>query len=445
MLMKRDNIIKTNICEETHSKNTIASIILKLKPLLNKPIFIVENGKVKKDFFSNITNKNGCIILENGDIKGKSLLDQILTAKEDVTFLKNKKDVFELILNILNAFKIVHKETGKYPHFYLNGIFYDSNSKSVTFLPEDVSSLLHDYLPENLKNINGFCIKSTIKSFPDSESELIEYVAFLLYLIFNIISGKSDVKRYPIYDLRDIVPEINPELSKCLWKIMRREKKVSLEYFKNLIELSKNYKKTTKTPLLKRKKLIDFTFKTKIFLQHRWKFLIIITIIAGVFLYTIGDIIYKSTLSKITENLTPKQVIELYIEAIKNLDVETINQIFYRRAGKTVFKEVSTLFVIKRMTQAYGIKWLDSSQIKDLDLKHLPDNVRIYAINNVRIKEIDSSKKPLFTVEYTKIISSEDSIDIYHFKEWLSLIKIKNRWYIGKYTRKLLDHKEIKI
>ncbi len=460
-----ENLLITEICEEEYSKQTIANIIFKLKPAIEKPIITVKDGKIYESKFSSITNSAGCIALEGGNISGVSLFNYFLEYKNSGLDSKKSEELLELLIEVSSAVQLVKREKNYFPKLYLNSVFIDRKTNSVSFIPVEIASTLHDYIKGEARIINGFCVDNLLAPESVSEDETVKSLVILLYLGYLLSYKKTEstfkkktveIKAKPVYYLKTLNPGAPKNLADYLWRILKKGQKSTIEQLISILQMaisaSKEYKykedlKREKIPFLRGKKWVDFSFNLKNTIYHRWKFLIIVSIIAGFFIYIVGDIIYRSTLSKITEGMSPEEVVQLYVKALKDLDVETINDIFYKRTGKQVFKEVSSLFVIKRMTQIYGFRWITSNQLKNMDIKNLkkiPKNANIYAILNVKVEKVSDKTQPVFRLTYKKILSNEDNIDIYEYSENLTLIKIKGRWYIGKFKRRLLKHEEIK-
>ena len=438
-----ENLLETGICEKTHSKQTIISIILKLKASIDEPITVIKrDGKLEESYFTDVYNESGCIFLYGSKLYGKSLLYYIENIDPSNSVSEKIEDFSKLVINIIDSLKVYIQSKKSYPLLRLSSIFYDKETGNVTILPEKLSKILNSYLPHDKQTLSNFCIPDPLKESIDTEQELAKSIIYLIYLFFLKISGNK-IQRSIVYDVRTLIKGVPNSLAKTIWDVLKRKEDITLSKIRELLEKNKLLQliENQHIPIFKRKGFINFTYKLSYTIFYKWKLIIVIAVIAGIFLYTISDVIYKSKLSNITEGKTPYEVVKLYIKSINDLDIEALNSLLYKRAGKDIIKEVSSVYVVKRMTEVYGLRWLRPDEV---DLRNLPENVKVYGIENVKIIKTSDDKEPTFLIFYKKIFGEKGNLDIYNYQEQIKLKKVKNRWFIFNVTRKLLNHKEIK-
>ena len=301
---------------------------------------------------------------------------------------------------------------------FLSSIFYDKETKTFTILPDKLSKILSGYMPHNEQNINSFCIVNLLKDSIENENELAKSIIYFIYLYFLKASNKK-IQRSIIYDIRTFIKGIPDDIAKKIWRVLKGKENINLFDIK---ELLKNYKslelsKSQHIPILRNESFINFIHKLSYMLLYKWKLILVIAVIAGIFLYTLADLIYKNRLSDITKDKTDYEVVELYIKSLKELDIEALDSLLYKRAGKDIIKEVSSIFVVKKMTEIYGLEWLNPTES---NLKNLSENEKVYGIKDVKINEISNHTEPEFLVSYTKIFGEKGSVGIYLYQEKLN-------------------------
>ena len=79
-----------------------------------------------------------------------------------------------------------------------------------------------------------------------------------------------------------------------------------------------------------------------------------------------------------------------------------------------------------------------------MNLNELPEDVKVYGVENVKIKKISDNESPVFLLSYIKVFGEKGNLDIYNYQEELKLKKIKDRWFIYNISRKIINHKEVK-
>ena len=435
-------IFDTGICEKRHSKQTLVSIMTKLRASIDNPIITIRGNELKETFFKDVFNEGGCILLSGAEISGESLLSYIKKIGSSNLSSDSISHFFSLVINLIDAITVYIKNRKSYPSLLLSSIYYDEKENKFTILPGDMAKILGSYLPHEIQTLNGFCIPDILKQDIGSEEELAKSVIYLIYLFF-LKASDSKIQRSIIYDIRTLVKGIPASIADMVWEVLKGKETITLQKIKEILELNVPFelKETQKVPILRRKGFINFIYRFSYTIIYKWKLILIIAVVAGIFLYTLSDLIYKSRLSDITKGKKPEEVVEMYIKSINELDVETLNSLLYKRAGRDIIKEISSIYVVKRMTEIYGLRWQNPTEV---NLNELPEDVKVYGVENVKIKKVSDNESPVFLLSYTKVFSEKGDLDIYNYQEELKLKKIKDRWFIYNISRKIINHKEVK-
>jgi hypothetical protein len=186
-------------------------------------------------------------------------------------------------------------------------------------------------------------------------------------------------------------------------------------------------------PLLKRPTVIRFRSGLLSFASRRWKLLALVVILIGVGAYLLSDILSSRNRADYTAGLSPRQVVELYYRAVHDLDLEIIDAVFYRRSGRRIRDELSTVYVMLRMETAFGKVLV---QPEDIEVQgYQPERHSVFGIADLDLQQTRNGVGPVFHARYRRIISSGEELRVYHMEETIYLEYIDNRWYITESSR----------
>ncbi len=436
-------LFSTGICESSFSKRTLVNALTLLQDAVKKEGYTVSGETVTPYSFDEVTNLKGCVYIRGRKVGGKTLYDLYREFRPDTSFYGTYRDILKIIQAILNAAVAVQRHTGSYPPLLLNSIYYDDASGSITFLPFSVIDSINRLHGGQLQTILNTCCAdggaNTSHSISSSQENIHEKTfnwgaACLIYFFFT--SGEPIQDTY--IHLQNIIPDIPRPLADTVWYILRRKTNESLK--KPIDESIESIPKTDeryRIPLFKRKRTTFLLHKMGNFLTHRWKLIVICMICAGIGFYLISDLISGSKRPDITAGLTPREVVELYYSATEDLNLDVIDSLFYKKAGKKIKNELSTLYVMLRMEQAYGEKLVKPDE--NLNSSEVPQGYKVFGIKDLKIESKGSLDNPVFFATYTRVLSSEGTMYESSIEETIYLQKINERWYITKSVRTIVS------
>ncbi len=416
----------TGICEDASSKRTIISVINYLKKHLSEKIHVVAKNNIATYNFSQVINHNRCIFLIGFHIKGTSLYDLYCNYLPQSFFSDSTKGILEVILQVFDASEELKKESGFYPALLLNSIYLDKANLEVTFLPFKIITFINTYYEVEKQRVLYFCIGKGNKDQYTNQKALTYSLTKFIYLL---LTKDQDVRGEPIFDISTFIPDTPRYFSDMVWNIMQ-EKAIDLKRFREVVQEGISQKEEGnkfKIPLFRQKSFILFKFRLTGLLSKRWKLIFLMLIILGVVAYIIYDIITRKEAIDYTKDLNPVQVVELYFKGINNLDMDIIDSVFYKRAGKEVKNELNRLYVMQKMKSVYEPEAMNSND-KSTDG---------YRIKNLEIEEIMDDENPVFSASYTKVIDVGNELKEYHIEETISLKKYNDHWFITKSERKI--------
>ena len=446
--MKKINnkpIFPTDICEDAVSKRTLISAITGLKRFLSEPIYTVTPDKVTDSYFSEIINFEGCLHLRGYSASGFSLYELYNEYKASSFFSESTRNFLYTILDIINASTRLQSYTGYFPPIFLNATYIDKEKKHITILPSKMVEFLSKYREVQEQRIMTYCIETSYKDFNIDEYLFTQSLGKLIYLFF---SKNLEINRENIFDIRDFINDIPSVLSDTLWDLLHG-KKLELQKFSNVIETALQGDKRDiypSIPFKRKKNYLIFRYSlARFFVQHK-KLIIVLLIIAGIASYLLFDFFTSKKEVDYTAGLDAEQVVELYFYGIENLDIDIIDAVFYRRAGKEIKNEVNTLFVMNRLDQAFGKKLVGPEELEEQNTKEKIDNdyqsIKVYGIKQLEIKKLKNDENPVFNANYEKYLGVGDDITVYSIEETIYLSQYDDHWYIIRADRIITEAPE---
>jgi hypothetical protein len=426
----------TGVCENTHSKRVIVNALTGVKAFFGLPVYTVRGGTVERRSFDGAMTVEWCLCLTGAVVEGVSLLDAC--ALSGSGFSCDTSGGFRsLFRSFVESAISVRNETGSLPRMFLNGIYSDVETGVFTYLPQGLAEFLFTYLSEEKRKSIFFVVGGRVKGgaarrsvpnppverFP-GENVFSESCARFIYL--HLADGGAGPDS-PVYFLADRVPGFPFVLAELVWNAMRG-KTYSLESLLESIELPpsesaaiSSRKHSGKVPLHKRKGYLDFIHLLKHFFSSSLKLVILIVLLSGVLAYVVLDIAGKKGPRDNIPELAPRGVVELYYSAMNDLDLDVVQSLFYRRAGRKVVNELSTLYVMSRLGQVYNKQYEDAET---------GGSSSILSIQVLEIEQVSDGYAPVFHTRYKKTINTGDKRTEYLIEETLSIGRIRNRWYI---------------
>jgi hypothetical protein len=395
-------------------------------------------------------------------ISGISLYD-IYKDYTPVCFSSDETRRFlHLIIFLIESAEKYSIYTGSFPQILLNGIFIEEDGTKITLLPPSIIDYLNKYQSIEEQRLlyfsaggKKFPIKNRTKvdvGIEKDQSEFTLSLARLIYLFFTKPKMSPDSEKAsshthtdygekPVFYLRSCVDDIPKELADAIWALMHG-KIIELQELVKIIQMSisdlQAGRVTRKIPVFKRRGVISIQHRLSVFLSRRWRYIPIVLILLGVVAYLLSDALRARNRIDYTLGLSADQVVELYYSSINNLDLDAIDSLFFKRSGKKIKDELSTVYVMMKMEQAFGKQLISPDAVLNTNMSL--DYYSVYGIKDLAFEQISNGNDPVFIARYTRVISSSESINEYEIEETLYLKKIKDRWYITESIRSIQEN-----
>jgi hypothetical protein len=426
----------TGVCEGTHSKRIVVDALGGVKGFLGLPVYTVKRGVVELQAFDGAIAVDGCLRLTGAVVRGISLYDAFrlpVPAFSSETF-----DGFRaLFLPFLGSASVLKAQVGSLPRLFLNGVYVDPENGTFSYLPEDLSEFLSAYAPVDERNTILYVVGRREDTGPrrgpdaaspggrsDGESAFAESCARLVYCSF---AGGGEAPGPPVYFIADRVPGFPSPLAGLVWDTMHG-KTAGLETLSRacapapvVSAASPSGEAFEKVPLRKRKGYLDLMHSLGNLLTSKWKLILLTLLFGGALVYLLADIAGRKSPADRTSGLDPRGVVELYYTAMNQLDLDTLQSLFSRRAGHGVMNDLSALYVMSKLNQVYGGRY-GAAGGGGLS--------SVFSIGDLRIDQISDGEKPAFHARYKKRINTGEKKTEVLIDETLFLGRVKDRWSI---------------
>ena len=432
----------TGICEKNVSNRTYINLYKGLKNLIPAPAYLVTGNKVYKYEFRDVDTRQRCIILKGYLPKGISIFDLYNSISDYTEPVERVTVIFRIVNLLIKASKIFYAEFGHFPPLILNSIYIEENTNSICFISPEIIDLINSSREEEYKKLVEYCIKPEHKEKITNQDDLAVSICRLIYLF---LSKNRYSTSAPEIDIRCFYKFLPRDISNIIWYGITKNK-VSLDRLEqtvsktlNLLNSFKNKNKNivySNPPLIRRPFFSRSRHRIKTFISFRRGLLIVIILLVGFGVYLITDFIKSSKGIIDVTGLPPEKIVEIYIKAIDELDVEVLETLFYKRAGRKLINEVSTIYVVSRLGQIYSKKPPESPSMGEEVYNYRWDPV---TIENVSITRTQDSSQPVFKISYIKKIETETGVEKYSEIDTLHLAKIKNKWRIVKIERTIKE------
>jgi hypothetical protein len=431
----------TGIRETDSSKQTMIYVISGLKSHLAEKIYTVTGLEISISTFNDVVNRDGKLYLSGPEIVGSSLYKLYQDFIENSFLSDGVTKYLKIFRELIKAEEVLERETGSYHPLLLNSILYNSENNSFIFLPIKFIDFLNKYRDPDLQGILYFCVDHNPKKPTSDESVFSQSLARLVYLHFIKMRGdkKGSVRQEPVFYLSDLIDDVPWLFSDVVWDVMH-QKNTGLHWIVNLIDdtIGGNFSESQSGVPVFRKffrnsSLIIFFNSLKGLFERRKKLIILIVILIGISAYMFRDYISENRKIDYTAGLNAGQVVELYYKALNDLDLEIVDFVFYKRAGKKIKTELSSLYVILKISQIYGQGSVDTEKLNGRDDES--QSGKAYYLKNIEISESGDSENPIFFVDYIKVLNTGDENTVYSIKETIYLKEYRDHWYITEINR----------
>jgi hypothetical protein len=172
--------------------------------------------------------------------------------------------------------------------------------------------------------------------------------------------------------------------------------------------------------------VILFLERAKTFLSRRWKLIAVVSAVFLALFYLISDALFQKS-SDLT-GLGPQEIVSTYYRAIDRLDLQLIDELFYRGAGKSLRRDLASLYVLQKVGTAYGRH--SSSPEEDAE---------ILQIENLTVIQQSDGDNPVFRATYRRVLHPDETTSIEQIEETIYLHKKDDRWYITDSVLRTVD------
>jgi len=428
----------TGICESTVSKRTIISLISGLKRIIHDPIHCVTHGHISSTCFTEVINQEGCIFLSGFTPIGKSLFDLYLDYFPENYRSALTERCISAIVAVIKAAELLYRKIGFYPPFQLNSVYINREENSVIFLPHRIIDFLNLYKQDEEKKVLSVCSEGISGTEPLKEKDFALCIARTLYLFF---SKNQPVDGAGIFDITSFIPDAPRSISDNLWDILHRrnaELQDLLAVLESPIDTTISHP-SSKIPFNRRKPFLVFKYSFSRFLAKRKIQILILLLVAGVLFYLVSDYFRHRVEIDYTLGLQPMQVVELYFQAVDELDIDVLEAVLYGRAGREIRNEVSRIYVMTKLEQSFARR-IDEGQESDPGSGLIHESpLDAYRIENLDILQMTNGELPVFKARYKKILITPESTSVYSYREMIYLKQYKDHWYIIKIERELIN------
>jgi hypothetical protein len=202
-----------------------------------------------------------------------------------------------------------------------------------------------------------------------------------------------------------------------------RGRKADLNGLRGLLESAHGeHHPSAKVSFGKRHGFLDFKRSLGRFFVSRMKLLIGGVVLCGIVVYIAADLVQKGRSRDYNAGMSPRQVVEFYYKAMDRLDVEAVESLFFKKSGRGVVRELSTMYVMSRFDELYGRRTGDAGSA-------------FLEIDDLKLEPYEDGGKPAFRARYKKVVNSSAKKAEYRIDEVLFLVSINGRWYIAKISQ----------
>jgi hypothetical protein len=453
-------LFSTGICDTTHSKRTIVSLMKGLRLHIPSPLYVISNHTIKKEWFSDMYNERGCFYLSGAEVEGQSLYSLYCAFNSDSFKDKGAASFLRYTVSLIDTAMIFNSTHETFPPLLLNSIYISDNGRTFTYLPSPLIDYLNTFLDDDMRKISyypiahGGAIQNPLESgmrIAPSVNTIDQFhfshmLARLIYLFFTkntrITDAGTEQNVYSnrLYYVKTEMRDVPDRLADMLWNILHGKQIHPAQLKRVLIEslnAESDHGTSDRVPLSRRRSVISFKAGFTAFLGRRWKLLLIALVLVGIAFYLLSDAVLSQKRIDPTAGLDPIQVVELYFEAVNTLDLNYLDAIYYKRSGKRVKDELSTVYVMLKMESAFGKARFhpDDIEIGGFD----PERDSVYGISDLELEQLENDATPIYKASYKRIISSGEMLYETAMEETIQLQFIDDHWYITESERVILS------
>jgi hypothetical protein len=440
---------------------TIVSLINGLKFHIPASIHVVSGDQVIPDSFTDIVTEKGCIYLGGAAVSGLSLYDVYRDYRAESFKNSETEKLLRTVIALIDASLKYRDVSGGFPILLLNSVYVSEDHSKITYLPFSLIDYLNTFYEDDTRQVLYYPAVINHASGEKSEkhrtgrgkmeklgdehlfSRILARIMYLFFTKNRRLDGtgmERSVYDSKVYYLKTEIEDIPKAFADILWDIMHG-KQIQLALLRETIASCATKKiepeRAEKIPFSRRRNVVSFRAGMAGFFARRWKVLLVILILLGVALYLLSDVMRSRRREDYTADLSPRQVVELYFTAINTLDLNVLDAIYYKRKGKQVKNELSTVFVMLKMESAFGKALAHPDELTEGEFNSQLHTV--YGIRDLELGLIQDDDVPVFRARYVRVISSGESLHETVIEETIQLQYIDDHWYITESQRSILS------
>jgi len=428
MFESKEELFNTEISQHNQPMKNMVTAFSGLRSLIQEPGYIFKDGNISSFTFSEIVNLKGNLYLKGLEVKGESLYHLYQKFPQVHSFDLNIKNFLNMVFLLFKTALLIKDKYGFFPPIILNGVYFDTGKNIVTFLPPSVIDFINRFKGIDEQSVLFYC---KIKKTNLNESEFTESIAWLIYLFITKQEKKDE---NPVVDIKNFIPDVPAILSEAIWNNLH-QKLIPLKDFFHIIEESikrKPEKMKKGLPIFRTSSFILIRHKILHSLRKRIKLILVTIVIVAIFFYFLLDYIKTGQSIDYTAGLNSEEVVKLYFDSLENLNLDIIEYILHRNAGRKLIHELSTLYVMSRLSQVYLPQTGESGSSMEGNSN---TGIDIFSIHDLEIKKISNDKLPVFSATFKKVINSGEKVSRYFEKQLIYLKQYDDHWYIIKIER----------
>lgn len=433
-------LFNTGVCDHSHSRRTLASFVLQLKRLLPRNCILVRGNFLERVPLTDTVNLEGCVHLKNVQVPGRNLhqryQDACPTGKsvEEAAGDTAREtglpapgafaETMRLVRRILDAGRLVSADQGRHPDLVLNGVYLSEDLEEILFFPPDIIRLVNAHLSSEDQALAGY----PCSHIQEDHIGFALSSARLLYLLAHGLRGRFPGENQPVVDLRSLVPQCPDQLADLVWKAMRGSPVLPDDLAEALERAIRepDVPVRNRLPLFRRTGVILFKDRAGGFFSRRWRLVAVVAAAALAAFYLLSDALFRDRPD--LSGLGPREVVHTYYRAMDRLDLELIDELFYRGAGRELRRELASLYVMQKMRTAYGG-----------DLSSPDMDADVLMLEGLVITPEGNGETPVYRADYRRVLQPGDETVIEDVEETIYLHKKHDRWYITRSVRRSAD------